>query len=300
MRYMREAAAEVERETEGRVKLKFYPGGVMGNDRSVLRKLRVRQLQGGALTAGALAEVYPDAQIYSLPMLFRDPEEVDYVRTRMDAKVAEGLYESGLVLLGVSNGGFGYVMSAEPMPDMETLRRRKVFLPEGDIVGDAVLRAAGVAPISLPLADVYTALQTGLIDTVVATPTAAIALQWHTRLRHAIDQPLVFIVGMLVVDRRSFERLSPADQEILRGRVATAFSRMSAANADDDRKARTALESNGLIFAAPTDAKMQEWGSIAERTIDKLRDQEVYTQGMLDELKGHLRDYRNGRHASAP
>jgi TRAP-type C4-dicarboxylate transport system substrate-binding protein len=297
MRLMREAAAEVAQRTEGRVELKFYPGGVMGNDRSVLRKVRIGQLQGGALTAGALAEVYPDAQLYSLPMLFRDYAEVEYVREHMDPLIAQGFYESGFVLLGITDGGFGYVMSAEPMPSMEILRTRKVFIPEGDLVGKTVMEAAGISPIGLPLADVYTALQTGLIDTVVATPTAAIALQWHTRLHHAIDQPLIFIVGMLVVDRRSFDRLSAADQAVVREAVGRAFERLSAINRDDDLQARAALERNGMRFAPPSDAKMSEWDELAARTIERLRGQGVYTQDMLDQLKQHLRALRGQPHA---
>ena len=54
---MRQAGKEIAEKTDGRVKLKFYPGGVMGGDKTVLRKIRARQLQGGAFTSGALAEI---------------------------------------------------------------------------------------------------------------------------------------------------------------------------------------------------------------------------------------------------
>ncbi len=53
MKEMRDAASEIEQRTEGRVKLKFYPGGVMGTEKAVLRKIRVGQLQGGASPAAA-------------------------------------------------------------------------------------------------------------------------------------------------------------------------------------------------------------------------------------------------------
>ena len=79
---MRKAGDEIKERTEGRVKLKFYPGGVMGSDKTVLRKVRVGQLQGGAFTSGALANVYPDIELYSLPLLFRDYDEVDFDRAK--------------------------------------------------------------------------------------------------------------------------------------------------------------------------------------------------------------------------
>ena len=63
MQEMRRVGKAIEEETQGRVKLKFYPGGIMGNDNTVLRKIRAGQLQGGAFTSGALARVYPDIEI---------------------------------------------------------------------------------------------------------------------------------------------------------------------------------------------------------------------------------------------
>ena len=88
---MRRAGKEIEKKTDGRVKLKFYPGGVMGGDKTVLRKIRARQLQGGAFTSGALAEIFPDIELYSLPLVFKNYAEVDYVRAQMDEKLKAGI-----------------------------------------------------------------------------------------------------------------------------------------------------------------------------------------------------------------
>ena len=71
-------------ETEGRVALRFYPGGVMGDDTAVLRKIRFGQLQGAALTTGALQNDFTDVQLYNLPMLFNDFDEVDALRAQFD------------------------------------------------------------------------------------------------------------------------------------------------------------------------------------------------------------------------
>jgi len=63
MEKMRKGADQVEKETEKRVAMKFYPGGVMGNDNAVLRKIRIGQLQGGAFVAGSLSQFFPANQI---------------------------------------------------------------------------------------------------------------------------------------------------------------------------------------------------------------------------------------------
>jgi len=84
MKQMRKGAKEISERTDGRVKIKIYPGGVMGNTNTVLQKMRIGQLHGAAFTGSSLSQVYPDAQLYSLPMVFRSYEEVEYVRQRMD------------------------------------------------------------------------------------------------------------------------------------------------------------------------------------------------------------------------
>ena len=84
MRELRAAGAEVQAGSQGRVVVKFYPGGVMGSDQVVLRKMKLGQLQGGMLTSSALAEVYADAPIYSLPFLFDSWAQVDKVRPQID------------------------------------------------------------------------------------------------------------------------------------------------------------------------------------------------------------------------
>ena len=111
MQEMRAGAEEIKKQTEGRVVFKFYPGGVMGNDESVLRKIRIGQLQGGAVTAGSLVSINPDISIYELPYLFDSLEQVDYVRSRMDDELTGTLENKGFVGFGLAEGGFSYMMS---------------------------------------------------------------------------------------------------------------------------------------------------------------------------------------------
>ena len=89
MEKMRKGADQVAKETENRVAIKFYPGGVMGNDNAVLRKVRIGQLQGGAFVAGSLSQFFPGNQIYAQPFKFQSPEEVDYIREFMDPYIIE-------------------------------------------------------------------------------------------------------------------------------------------------------------------------------------------------------------------
>jgi TRAP-type C4-dicarboxylate transport system substrate-binding protein len=299
MQEMRSVAAEIEAETQGRVRFKFYPGGVMGNDKTVLRKIRAGQLQGGGFTGGALARVYPDIEIYGLPLLIRSYSEADYVRARMDAKLIAGLERAGFVALALSDGGFAYMMSQRPMRQVSDLAGARVWTREGDLMSQTALEIAGVSPVQLSLGDVYTALQTGLVDTVAAPPMGAIALQWHTKVRYLTDVPLTYLTGAFAVARKVFDALQPADQRVIREKVRAAAQRLDTASRQGEQDARQALRDQGIEFVnATTPAEIERWHAISRQALVELRAQQKYSDELIDELLGHLEDYRREARAT--
>lgn len=295
MNMLRSGAEELERRTEGRVKLRFYPGGVMGNDNSVLRKIRVGQLHGGALTAGGLAAVYPDIQIYSLPFLFRSFAEVDYIRERIDPKLVAGLKQAGFISYGFSEGGFAYLMSQLPLESVEQLLQRKIWTPEGDQISLNAFRSIGVSPVPLPLTDVLTGLQTGLIDTVGSSPSGAIALQWHTRIKHVADIPLIYLYGTLVIRERALDRLSSGDREILREVMEDRFRQINQQNRSDNRGALQALQQRGIQFHRPMDGERASWQRLIDKVESNLKQENQLDPALFRQIQQLLADFRKSQ-----
>lgn len=293
MEEMRAAAAEIEQRTGGRVRLRFYPGGIMGNDNSVLRKIRIGQLQGGALTGGGLATIYPDVQVYNLPFAFRSYAEVDHVRRYMDEALVNGLRERGFVSFGLTEGGFAFMMASHSIKTVDDLAGHKVWVPEGDLVSRAGFEAINVSPVSLPLADVLTGLQTGLIDTVATTPVGAIALQWHTRVKYVNDTPLMYIFGALVFERKAFERLASGDQEIVAEVVSTAVAKLNAISREDEDQAKQALSGQGIQFVHSTEQQYSQWIEPVAQAMDRLARQGVFSPTVLRTLRRHLVEYHD-------
>ncbi len=292
MKEMRKGAQEVEERTSGRVKFKFYPGGVMGNDRSMLRKMRVGQLHGAAVTGGGLAEVYNDSWIYTLPLLFRNYQEVDYIRARVDPLIAEGLEKHGFVTLGIGEGGFAYMMCNERLETVDDLKGKKVWIPEGDVIAEVVFELAGVTPVPLPLADVYTGLQTGLLNTIGSPPMATIAFQWHTKITHLTDVPLSYVVGLLVLDRRAFTKFKPEDQAVIREVMGRTMKRLDKINRADNESAREALAKQGVEFVHPVGQELERWHGIADEATEKLGKDGVYSKEMYQVIEEHLTSFR--------
>ncbi|RPG07257.1 MAG: C4-dicarboxylate ABC transporter [Proteobacteria bacterium TMED72] len=296
---MRKAGKEIAKETDGRVKLKFYPGGVMGGDKTVLRKIRARQLQGGAFTSGALAEIFPDIELYSLPLIFRNYEEVDFVRAAMDEQLKKGMAEQGLEVLSISDGGFAYVMSQVPIRRVEDLKGMKVWLVEDDKMTEVALDAAGVSPVPLPIADVYTALQTGLVDTVAAPPMGAIAFQWHTKVGYLTDVPLMYLTGVLAVDKRAFDKISPADRKVVRETIKNVARGLDEEGRQGEMGARQALQNQGIEFVtAESEEEVLRWHQMSEEAIKNLRGMNRYSDENMDQVLTLLEQYRSERSAS--
>ncbi|MBK8283530.1 MAG: TRAP transporter substrate-binding protein DctP [Ahniella sp.] len=299
MKEMREAAANVKTKTEGRVEFKYFPGGVMGNDVAVLRKMKLGQLQGGAFTGGELSQVQGDVQIYSLPFLFETLDEVAHVRQTMDAEVKKRLVEKGIVPLGIAGGGFAYLMSTKPLRNQHDLRATKVWVPQSDRIAQVAFQQSEVNPIPLPLGDVYTSLQTGLLETAGTTTSGAIVFQWHTKMKHVFDMPLTYVVGLIAVDKRAYDKLSPADKVIVDAEFSQAFRDIETAGVHDNEQARAVLVKNGIQFHQPDPAERAAWLQVGTRTQDTMRQSGEISADLLDRIL-KLRDAYRASKAGKP
>lgn len=295
MNEMRAAAERTKARTDGRVEIKFYPGGVMGSAATVQRKIRVGQIHGGAFTGGELAGLYTDVFLLNVPFLFRGLEEVQHVREEFDDKLIEGLKQEGWTVLGISGAGFGYLMSQNPVANRDDLNQQKVWLPEGDPISAKMLSLARVNPITLPLSDVYTGLQTSLIDAVVNTPAGAIAFQWHTRLKHISDIPVTYVTGAVAVDSKVFLRLSADDQAVLLDEMGGALKALETRAQTDNEGALEALLNQGLETVSVNEEERAEWYRLGNRTMDALDEDPNLQFDHLQWLREELQTYRNAQ-----
>ncbi len=248
----------------GRLAIKFYPGGVQGDEPDVIKKIRFNQLQGGAFSGYGIGRIYSPPRVMELPFLFRDVDEIDYIRNHFNEEFQQGFREHGYELLGWMEIGFVHMFSTRETSTLEEMRHRRVWLWQGDPMGQAFFDASGISPIPLSIVDVYTSLSTGLIDTVYCTPLAAIALQWFTKTQYVSSISLTNAMGALIVSRRFMDSL-PADlQEILRTTGYQTGEELITATRRDNETSLEELRKRGLVFIEPGD-------DMSETALQKIR-----------------------------
>lgn len=290
MKKMRHAAKEISKRTDKRVKLKFYPGGVMGDENAILRKMRINQLQGAAITSGALTRFYKDTSLYGMPFLFNSQEEVIYVRKQMDKLIIKGLEKKGLISFGLAESGFVYLLSNNPVLSITDLKKQKFWIPDNAAAHNTV-KAFDLKPIPLPFGDVLAGLQTHLIDTIASSPIAAIALQWHTQVKYLTDMPALYGWATLVISKKALKKLKKSDRAIVHSVMEQSFKEIDVENQADNKAALAALKNQGINFVVPTEEQVKEWKSIAFEGNKNLVKNGYNSKKMFNLVKKHIADF---------
>ncbi|VAX12487.1 TRAP-type C4-dicarboxylate transport system, periplasmic component [hydrothermal vent metagenome] len=261
-------AAEVARESQGRLKFKIYPGGIMGDEPDVLRKIRSRQLQGAFFTGYGIGHIYSPARVLEMPFLFKNTDESDYVRDRLMPEIERGFRKHGFELLGWPELGFIHFFSKYPIRSLAELKTRHIWLWQGDPMGEAFVKVAGVAPIPLSIMDVYMQLSAkhGSIDTVYNSPFGALALQWYTKLKYATNISMTNGIGSLVVSNRFFNSLPPDLQALLKRTGKITGQHITAIERRDNQESIAQLKQSGIKF-------MWDWNEKEFKELLSLRDQ---------------------------
>ena len=283
---------EIQERTENRVKLKFYWGGAQGNAKKILQKIKIRQLHGGTFSPTDFQELYPDLNIYGLPFLFKDFDEVDYVRDRVDNQLEQGFKNLGFNTYGFAGGGFAYILSNEPIREYEDLKNKKIWLPQGDLISYEAMRSLNLLPVPLPMTDVLTGLQTGLIDIVAIPPVVALALQWHTKINYITRVPVLYAMGFLAIDSKIINRINTDDQKVLNEVINRIYSEVDSNSQQDSENAYEALSKIGIQEIQFDGDEYQKLTDLLEEPTKKMANDGFYSLELFNEIKMYIDDFR--------
>jgi len=294
VKLLQDWADDVEKQSNGRLVFKIYPGGVQGDEPEVLKKIRFGQLQGGAFTGYGIGQIYSPTRVLELPFLFNNIEEIDYVRNLFMPEIEQGYRDHGYELLGWMEVGFVYFFSKTPIKTLDDLKERRIWNWQGDPLGEAFFDASGLSPVPLSIIDVYTSLSTGLIDTVYAPPLGAIAMQWFTKTHYITNVPMANGIGSLVVSRRFYQNL-PQDLQKLLKRTGTAIGeQLVIATRKDNIDSLEILTAKGMeLITADEDLQTPALQEIRIRAGESLMNNGYIPEATINKINQWLQDFRS-------
>src|SRR5439155_368242 len=231
----------------GGARLVIYPDGTQGSETDMVRLMRVGTLHSGLLTAVGLADIEPGvAGLQTLPMMFRDFQEFDYVNDKLRPMLEKRLEERGFVVLFWVDAGWVRYFSKTPMLTPDEMKKRKVFVWAGNVAQVDIMKKHRYNPVPLETGEILPGLQTGLIDAVPAPPIFALATQIDTRAPHMLDLRWAPLVGACVIKKEAWEKISAEAREAMLKVAAEAGKEIRANSRKESDESVAAMKKRGL------------------------------------------------------
>lgn len=264
---------EVRRRTDRALQFRFYASGVQGDEPEVIRKIRSGRLDAGGVTSTGLAQIHRPALIFQLPGTFRRYEQVQAAREALAGEVETGMVQQGFRMLGWADVGQAHLFSRREIHTPADLATSRFWVRQDDIILPALFQVVRTNTVALTVPEVLGGLQTGRIDTFLAPPAVALALQWGSHATHMADTPVAILVGGSVISERVFQSL-PADQQAILTETGAQFHGLSRRNAiRAEQEAITALRGRGLTVVPMTPSDIQEWRRIGREVRTRVASQ---------------------------
>lgn len=296
MNLFHEWGRNIETHSGGKLKIKFYAGGIAGDERDAVRKMRLGQLNAAAVTAIGLGLIQSEVRILELPLMVKTYAELDYIRNAMDADIRKKFEEKGYILLGWGDVGPVHIFSNIPLKSKADLAQTKLWAWTDDPIVKTMFKQLGSNGVPLGVPDVLTSLQTGLINACYGSPLSMVALQWYTKVKFMTSMQLSQAVGATVITKRDWDKLAPDLQKILVDDSKTMEVKLLKTIRSDNEKALASIKASGVqvIETPPAMQKEFEEQALALRPILE-KDPVVYTHEFRTKVEKLLADFRAGK-----
>lgn len=259
----------LQEQTDGKVKLRFYPGGSQGDERDFVRKMRVGQLDGGVVTMTGMSMLVPAMNVLTLPGFLDTYEELDRVRGKMASQFEDMFDKEGFKLVGWGDAGKTRLFSVQPIKRPSEIKSMRPWVWKDDPIFVEFYQVIGASAVRLGVPEVYPALQTRMVDVVSSSALTAVALQWYTRVKYMTAHNSAIIAGGTMMRKDKFAELPPDLQTIFQSTADRAHELLNKTIRKDDEKAYGIVVKKGIEPVEAGDAKA-EWDEADKKVRDNL------------------------------
>ena len=248
--------------TDGDVRLRIYPGGVVGDERDMIRKMRIGQIHGAAISNEGMTEINPYFTTFYMPMMYQSYDEVDFVRDRLSNELINKTEENGFKILTMVDVGWAYWFSTEPIYTPDDLKNNKIFIWAGDYKSAQLYEKHGYQPVPLAMTDVLSGLQTGLITSLGFNPLYALAQQLFGIADNMLDMKWGNLTAAIIIDLKTWNKIKPEYQESMLSVAKSIGDGFQQKNRYDSDKSVEVMKKYGLKVNTPTPEQVKIWDEL--------------------------------------
>ena len=269
-----------QEETNGEIILRIYPNGVVGRESDTIRKMRIGQIQASAMSSIGLADLTDQIQAFTIPMVFKDYDDVEKVKEVMFDDISNGLSESGFKLLFLVDIGWVYWFSVNEIAVPEDLRNAKIYTTAGDYVTVELFKRFGFNAIPVSETDILISLQTGMINSMQTVPILSLSSGWFALMPNMLDLKWAVFIGAVIIDERVWSKIRPEHQKIMMEVAQEIGKKYQENGRKTDAQAIEMMKKYGMKVKTPTDEELKIWEDFKEEIIPDVIDayvpKEVY------------------------
>ena len=273
----------LKKATGGQWGLQLYPSGIAGDEKDVIRKMRIGQMDGTAVTSVGLSQVLRELAVLTAPGVIESYAALEAVQKAENKEWEKKLADEGFNLLGWGEVGLLRYFSKGPVTRPSDLKQMRPWVwPESHTM-KAMWHATGCTGVPLGVPEVYGALQTGMVDSIITTSLAAVALQWHSKLSYVTNKTFGPLVGGLVISKAKWDAIPPDVRTALSEQIRTNYEGDSKNIRKDDEKAFKRLLERGYTATNYTAEGEKEYLEVAKKARESLVGR-VYSRELLDRV----------------
>ncbi len=275
----------IKDETHGALELQFFYGNQQGDELAMVGKMRTRQLDGAAITATGLAQIYKDVLVLQLPGLYRDWHTLDAARTKMRPMLDAEFEKQGFRIIGWGDVGMAHLMTKGF--DVRTpadLKHKSTFFLTGDPIEPMLYSLVGdVTPKQLTVPEILPALTAGTINVVNAPSLAAEQLQWSAHVDHVNTMASGIGIGALVMNKERLDGL-PADVKAILERTGKNSGELLTKRIRGvDEKAFARMKESKTVVD-PTETEKAAWQEVFKKVRNSLKAEGKIKADVFDEV----------------
>ncbi|RMG20529.1 MAG: TRAP transporter substrate-binding protein [Deltaproteobacteria bacterium] len=215
---LRDWKRRLEKASGGRLKIKTYLGGALGDENVTVQETRRGAIQVFGGSTAALASSVPEIAVVELPYLFRDNSEVDYILDEVIFDDVSRILEARgfKMLFWAENGWRSMATRFGCVKTPEDLKGKKMRSQESDVHLE-MYRALGASPVPIAATEVLSSLQTGVVEGFDNTPLFAFASSWYQGITHFTTTRHIYQPGIVVMSMKTYQSLPDDLKKIVVG-----------------------------------------------------------------------------------